>query len=444
MHPLIESSRRFYRWLKTMPDRSSRLYPRLLTLGGQNTNKNRTLIKPTASNLRYFSRTPCARRAINTIKNPIKHMQWEIVPKKGITLNSELKRQIAVTTACFEKPNGDDSFGTFVEKLIEDYLTVSAGCYEQQYDIKNEGHPLWMWNVDGQSIETYPLWDGNPKSSRYKQTLGSGNVSLTAVAELADEELVYIAPNPSASTPYGYGPLEICARSINRQLGAGEFAGNVASNSQPANMLWLGDIDGAALQTFRSYWRDEVEGMGSTPLVGGPDEPKAIRLTGDKDDGLYLKWQQFLIAEIATGFDLSVENFNIADIKISTDSNSAANERDWETAVKPMALTLQDFFNRQTIFKRLGFTQIEFQFIGLDREEEEAQADIHEKQYQNNIITPNEARAQLGMLPSTNPFADMLYADVQIAIGEARRGGVNENAPDKLHNLPPNKLRSLK
>lgn len=370
-------------------------------------------------------------------------MDWEIVPRKGVELNSELKRQIEVVTNCFSMPNEDDSFGTFLEKLIEDYLTVSAGVYEQQIDKKNPEHPLWMWNVDAQSIEIYPLWEGTPGSIRYKQTLGTGNVSLMGVAELSDEEMVYIAPNPSSNTPYGYGPLEICARSINRQLGAGEFAGNVASNAAPANLLWLGDIDAGALQTFRSYWRDEVEGLGATPLLGGPDEPKAIRLTGAEDGGLYLKWQQFLICEIATGFDLSMENFNIAEVKIPTGAVSVSGDRDWETAIKPLALTLQDHLNRQTILKRFGFSQIMFKFVGLDREEEEAQADIHEKQYQNNIITPNEARAQLGMLPSTNKFADMLYADVQIAIGEARRGGVSENAPDILHNLPPKEMRKL-
>lgn len=366
------------------------------------------------------------------------------MPRAGLELNSELKRQIDVVTACFTTPNADDSFSTFIEKVIEDYLSVSAGCYEQQVDASNEDHPLWMWNVDGQSIEQYPGWDGKPTSTRYKQTAGSGNVSMEGIATLTDEEMVYIQPNPSPNSPYGYGPLEICARSINRQLGAAEYAGNVASNAQPANLLWLGDVDPGTIQTFRAYWRDEVEGMGQTPLIGSPEEPKAVKLRGDDDKSLFLDWQKFLVCEIATGFDLSMQNFNVVEQNTSTGAEDGASERDWETAVKPMALTVQDYINRQTILKRLGFSQIMFQFIGLDREEQEAQADIHEKQYQNNLITPNEARAQLGMPRSENPYSDMLYADVQIAIGEARRGGVDDNAPDKLHNLSPKKLRSLK
>lgn len=432
-------------WLGRQATRQSDLYPRLMRLGGLGGSRKTPLIKPSPTNLRYFARTPVARRAINTIKNPIKNMEWAIVPKRGITENREIKRQIAQMTACFCAPNTDDSFGTMIEKIVEDYLVASAGCFEQQVDSENQLHPLWMWPVDSQSIQIYPLWQPGTDEPRYRQTLGTGTVSLeSASIQLRDDELVYIAPNPSTNTPYGYGPLEITATMINRALGAAEFAGNVASNAQPANLLWLGDVDDGDIQTFRQYWKNEVEGQGMTPLIGGPNEPAAVRLTGADDAGLYLKWQEFLVRMIATGFDLSVTNFNVGDGAANKDNTDSAAERDWETAVKPMAMTLADYVNRKSIMGRLGYTQIEFQFVGLDREEEEAQADIHEKQYQNNIITPNEARAQLGMELSDNPYADMLYADVQVAIGEARRGGVTDTAPDKLHNLPPKKLRKLR
>jgi len=428
-------------WVKNQPNRSSALYPRLMQLGGAGVRNKNTVIKPTPNNLRYFARTPIARRAINTIKNPVKNLKWEIRPKKGLAINSELQRQINIVTNCFKIPNNDDSFQTFCEKLIEDFLTVSGGAYEQQIVASMTDHPLYMWNVDSMSLQIYPLWNGNARSIRYRQTIGTGNVSIQTVAQLSDEEIVYIAPNPSSNTPYGYGPLEIAARSINRHLGTGEYAGNVASNAQPENLLWLGNVGTAEIQSFRQYWRNEVEGLGQTPLIGGPDEPKALRLQGGNDEALYLKWQQLLIREIATAFDLSELNFNLGG-STNQGAEDGAAERDWETAVKPMALILEDFFTRQTIEKRLGFTQVEFGFIGLDREEEEAQARIHELQYQNNMITPNEARAQVGMPPSDSEWADLTYADVQIAIGEARRGGVNENAPDKLHN--PNPVSSRK
>ena len=40
--------------------------------------------KPTAYNLRRFSETPVARRAINCIKDRIAGMRWRIQPRQGV------------------------------------------------------------------------------------------------------------------------------------------------------------------------------------------------------------------------------------------------------------------------------------------------------------------------------------------------------------------------
>jgi len=66
------------------------------------------------------------------------------------------------------------------------------------------------------------------------------SIGTTGGIPFNDENLVYLRPNPTTDTPYGYGPLEICTRSISRQLGAAEFAGELASNAAPANLVWIG------------------------------------------------------------------------------------------------------------------------------------------------------------------------------------------------------------
>lgn len=445
MPKIVDTIRNYVRWLRTAPDRQTQLYPRLNALFGHRTKSGRVIAKFTPDSFRTLSRTPTARRAINAIKNPIKHMDWEIRPRKGIPLNSEVKRQIRVATNCFMTPNNEDSFSTFVEKVVEDFLVVSAGVYEQQA-ADNPDHPVFMFPVDGQTIEQLIAWDGNPNSPRFRQTFGQTNMS-DELPTLRDDEITYIVPNASTQTPYGYGPLEIAARSISRALGASEFAGNVASNSQPLNMIYLGDVGNPEIAAFRAYWRDEVEGLGQTPLVGGPDEPKAVGLRAANDDGLYLKWQEFLITEIARAFDLSPQVFGLqreqARVGNNAQSGGVTDSRDFKQAVVPMAMTLADYFTRHTILKKMGFTSIEFAWPALNAEDRKKQAEIDEIRYQNNMITPNQCREAMGEEPLDNPYADMLYADVQIAIGEARRGGVRENEPGILHNQPPSVMRQL-
>ena len=39
----------------------------------------------------------------------------------------------------------------------------------------DESWPLWMWPVDGLTVQLYPDWDGSPKAIRYVQIIGFGN-----------------------------------------------------------------------------------------------------------------------------------------------------------------------------------------------------------------------------------------------------------------------------
>ena len=389
----------------------------------QGAARNRTITKPTPRNLRRFSTTPYARRAINAIKNPIAMLDWEVVPVRGVELNSELQRQIDVTTRCLERPNLDDSFRSMTEAVLEDIL-CGAGALEVQ--LGQADRPLWLFPADGLSIRINPQWKGDSTQPRYAQNIGRGEA-----IPLRNEELIYFKPNPSTHTPFGLGPLEVAFESISRQLGVGEFAGNVASNSRPGVMLDLGE--NASLDTilaFRAYWTNQVEGEGQMPIVstkGG----SVMRMYPDGDDALYLKYQDFLKAEIAAAFDLSPMSLGVErDVNRSTADVMA--ERDTEQAVKPMADLYASHLSREGIQGRLGFSQLELVFPELRTEDESALATTFGKDYVNNSETPNEHRARRGMAPHPSVFADMLKCEADIAIAAARGAAqvLDPNLPD--------------
>jgi hypothetical protein len=72
--------------------------------------------KPTPANLRRFSETPVARRAINVIKDRIVGMRWRIQPRRGRVLEQipDGAQRIQILTENFEAPNPDDSFRSLV------------------------------------------------------------------------------------------------------------------------------------------------------------------------------------------------------------------------------------------------------------------------------------------------------------------------------------------
>jgi hypothetical protein len=419
---------------RNAPRRDSTAYPNLTQIGRVN-QINGLVYKASPTNIRYFSRTPYARRAINAIKNPIKMLEWEIVPINGVETNSELERQIEVAATCFAMPNESDDFESMIEQVIEDYL-CGAGVIETQIG-GDPIRPLWMWPVDGLSIQIFPLWKpGN--GERYAQTGGYGSQFGGGItATFRDDELLYWRPNPNTATPFGFSPMEIAFQTIARLLGTGDFAGNVASNARPSIAIDLGNIGDKDIAVWSSWWKNDIEGQGNTPFFGTPGTggdtktrgPNVLRLYPEGDDGLYLKYQEFVQRELAAAFDLSPQNFGL-EADVNRNTSEVAEDRDWDQAIKPTANGVAKALTRHCIQRKLGFSQLQFKFVGLDREDEAATADIFETYYQNNAITPDEQRAKLGLPPLDNQFGGMVKADVDIAVAAAK--GVGENDDPKL------------
>jgi HK97 family phage portal protein len=408
------------------PSRETEIYPRLQQiLAGQRVDRKMPVYKPTPWNLRAFSVTPIARRAINSIKNPIAQLDWEVVPKKGIASNSEIERQCAVVSYCLNYPNEGDSWRSLVEKVLTDAL-LGAGAIEQQVG-GDPDRPLWLYPTDGLAIQVYAGWTGDPQEAKYCQVPGYGMIAGGGIGiNLRADELIYIAPNPTTAHPFGCGPLEIAFTTISRLLGVGEYAGNVASNARPTTILSLGKVTPEQLQAFRGYWTTDIEGQGKMPILNG-DGVTAIKLTADGDEALYLQWQEILMREIAAAFDISPQNLGI-ERDVNRNTSEVAEDRDYSSAIRPYAGLIANHINRDAIWGKLGFSQIEFRWVGLDREDEAETSKIMETYYKANVLVPDEIRDRLGLPPSDNQWGLMTFADTQVALQAARGTAVVDDA----------------
>lgn len=409
------------------PERETMVYPRLMNLGGiYNQKAQAKFILP---NLRYFSRTPYARAAIRRIRDSIQRLEWEIVPNTHVKRNRNIDKQIAVATACFNHPNNDINWQEFIGQVTEDWCVVGAGCIEQQLG-NDPIRPLWMWPVDAQSIQIFAAWDGSPDEARYVQTIGYSNVGFLEGRQLRNDELVYIRANSSTESPYGVAPLEVAFNTINRQLGVADYAGNLATNAQPQMLLHFPDADEAMVRGFRALWINQIEGQGTTPIFGGPKTPEAVQLHPGGDEALYLQYQEFVIREIATAFGLSPMNLGIAK-DVNRNTAEVEEDRDWDNAIVPPAELICSYLTRETLHAKLGYYQLKFKFKGLYREDEESQSTIYETYYKNNRTTPNMHRIECGLAPMVNKWADMTFAETQIALA-ASRGVKQIESPDDL------------
>ena len=418
------------------PERESMAYAKLMSIGGQRYSQDRPMVKPTPANLRRFSKTVYARRAINRVKNAVASLKWEVAAKPGIKGSSVIKSQIETVTMCLNRPNRDDSFRTMLEQVCEDILVFGAGAIEQETG-SDLMRPLWLWPVDASSIEIYAAWDGTKSAPRYMQDYGYGNVGGARGIPLRNDQLIYIRKDPSTDNPFGVGCLEVAFQSITRLLATSDYAGNVAGNSQPSNMLQLKDMAPNQLDQFREWWRNDIEGQGQTPIIGG-DEAFVHKLHGGTDDALYLKYQELLIREIATAFEINPGNLGV-EHDVNRNTAEVGEDRDWQGAMIPLATNVASHINREAIEGRLGFSQIEFRFLGIDRDDEEMLASIHETYIKNNVLTPNEVREKLGRAPLESEWGDMLTVDMQLAIQAAH--GMGQDLDPELQAKPDRKIK---
>ncbi len=95
---------------------------------------NDAMPKPTPYNLRRFSETPIARRAINCIKDRIAGMRWRVQPRQGYSIEAipDGAARVRILTDNFDAPNPDDSFRSLAEQVLEDIIVGGYGAIEVQ------------------------------------------------------------------------------------------------------------------------------------------------------------------------------------------------------------------------------------------------------------------------------------------------------------------------
>ncbi len=402
---------------KRQPKPDTQLYPKLMSQlsrsAANRTLNNRYAFRSSPLNLRFFSRTTYARRAISAIRNEVSSLQWRIQPINGeIEIPKKDRALIETVTAALRRPNYDISFAEFAGMSIEDMLVCGAAAFEPQVTDR-----LWLFPVDAQSILINPLWQPGSPTPRYFQMIGL--MGSREGIELKDEELVYARLQPTTDTPYSYGPLEVAYQNIQRLLGVQDYAGNVTSNAQPENLLIAQGWSAEEIESARMFWRDEVEGQGTTPILGSravdKSDFKVAKLRGANDDAIYPKYQDMLVRELAAAFNLSAQNLNVeSDVNRST--SETARDRDFDQAIKPCAFAFASHLTFNVLHKHLGLTDYALVYPELFRDDQKTVAEIYKTYYNTNLITPNQQRKILGMEPLQNQWADLTFADAQIAI----------------------------
>jgi hypothetical protein len=387
----------------------------------------RTLPKLTPWSLRRFSEYPPARRALNAIKLPILDLPFGFGLKKSVGARkydadpeptAEQHERIKAATEMLMRPNDEYPGREFLEMILEDLLILGGGAFEAQESHEDE-RPLFLWAVDSQSVRINTQWKPGSRDFRYSQGRGSllGGAGIMDDVKLQDEDLCYMKLNPRTSTPFGLGYLEIAFSTVNAFIGSFEYAERRASNSTPNYLIFLGEnATPEQVTRFRHYWENEIEGYGKIPIMGGGRAPGVHPFTGNTEDPLYLKWQEWLVRVIAMSFGVSPMRLGMErDVNRSTADQGAAD--DWAT-IAPTAHVVEEAITHWILWKRLGWSDLEFRWQ-IKTSDEMKQAQILATQWESDAIYVDELREIYERSPLPDGLGQMTKTAYEAAIKAA-------------------------
>ena len=345
--------------------------------------------------LRKLSETPIPRRAIRYIKSQVSRLECGVVVKQGVKATAKQKKVIDSLNSVFQSPNGEDTWKSMLERWVEDMLVCGWSTTVVKNWSEHPDHPMLLFPSDAASFQVYLDWNGSPQQRKYAQWSLQGDR-----VDFLPGELFVIKYDPRTSDPFGLPPMAVANQEIEYLLAAMGYAGNVASQAHPKKLLHLGeDADPEFVKEVRMYWRDEVEGRGTLPILGGTKAPTSIELGADSDQSLFIQWQDQLIKVIANAFGIDVQKFGVV-TGVNRSTGDQMDDTTDESAIRPIATMIEnsinDYFLRQYGIYEVAEFKFKFTTSATDKK---ALAVVQQIMLQDDTLTVNEARAEQGYLP---------------------------------------------
>ncbi len=374
-----------------------------------------------------------ARICVNVLKEKVTKTRWTIQP-----INRQEKvdeKQIKELTHFFNNPNGsNETFRTFVDKVLEDLLILDAAAIEKtRYP---DGKLAEMHYVDAATIR--PVFDihGNQdvempiRNSKgethilpvsYVQVLDNspygGSTSGEVVAAWPQKDFIYFMMHPQGSLQsfgYGLSPIEAVLSVVANILNADNYNGTYFEEGSfpPVILQLIGQTTERDLQRYREYLFQELQGNFHRPaIMAGTQEAKVINLKElTNRDMQFMDYMTFLARLLTAAYGLSPQ-----DIGITDDLNRATAEVQQDLSQSKgygsILSLLKEVFTREIIWRDFGYKDLEFEWVADDTLAKKDAADIYGGLSASGLMTINEVREKLG----EQPYGD--WADVPMVKG---------------------------
>jgi hypothetical protein len=361
------------------------------------------------------------RICISVLKEKVTKTPWVIQsrdPKRKVD-----QAKIDKITEFFQFPNQNDTFRTFLDKTIEDLLSIDVIAWEKtRYP---DGTLAELHYIDGATIR--PIYDehGNndillpfaDENSDEPEMLPVSYVQIVddnpwggreagqPVAFWPKKDFIYANMNPQGdlmSFGYGMSPVESVIGVVSNILAADNFNSTFFEEGAFPPMLiqFMAKMGTRELEQLREYMRTELEGRFYRPaILAGQEEIKTIPLK--ELTQREMQFQQYF--EVMARLCSAAFGLKAQDIGLTDGENYATSKTQKEMMEKQgygsVLTLLKEVFNNQILWKDFGYTDVEFDWVLTDDLQPEIASTIYDTSLKNGTLTLNEVRKKMNMLP---------------------------------------------
>lgn len=377
---------------------------------GTNTNITPRHAEPfNFAHLRAFANVELVRMAIETRKDQLENLEWQIKARDNKKDNPDDARVKAITKF-LSKPDGVTPFASFMRALDEDLLALDAPVLEC---IRTRGGKLaGLEMVDGATINL--MVDNNGRIPRGADDIAYQQIVRGVVwANLSNRDLLYLKRNVRAHHLYGFGPVEQIIVTINTILRrqASQLAYFTEGNV-PAGYMQAPEGTSTAQIRELQLWFDER-------LAGNIDEKRKIVwgphgsvYTAFKEAPLKNEFDEWLARLVANAFSLPPTPFIRAMNKGTAGEDQ---DRAIQEGLEPLKLWRKRWID-DLIDREFGAPDLEFAFVESIDLDPTKQSEINDRDLKNGSSTIDEIRDRRGEDPLPNGLGarPLIYAGTNV------------------------------
>lgn len=328
---------------------------------------------PDAYVLRHWARnSEWIRGAIGIRKSQVAGADWDVVPFDQTQRHSATAQK--TLRNLLRRPNAaNDSWRSWIEPIIEDLITLDAGCIEIERDMA--GRVLALWPVDGAKIKVNALWDGDPNEARYFWYPDGWQEQ----ARFKNDDFIYMMKNRRTDSPIGWSDLQTLRATIEAEMTAHEYNRRQVAGAAPDGVLNLGEgMTETQARQFASYFESEVAGRGAIGFLAGVKNPSWIPFRDNNREMQFLEWQIYLVRKICVVMGLTPQDLGLTfDVNRSTAETQIQISED--RGLRPLMTLIQEYITQEIVWDPSFGGQannLAFRFTALNLRESTAKADI--------------------------------------------------------------------